>query len=133
MSRHARDLGDACFTRSIEHTPKLQLRHKSSQLQECCAMLNNFNLSSDHCANNHAFVDSLQAMLCSMTIIGALLDTPSTAKADIAVCRQFSSNLVLLPFGASGSPFAAPQHHAWLQQAAQTASWLLSVRWTASP
>jgi len=74
-------------------------------------------------------------LCCSMTepMNGAFLDGPSTAKADIAVCRQFSSNLVLLPFGASGSPFAAPQHHAWLQQAAQTASWLLSVRWTASP
>ncbi len=80
-------------------------------------------------------MDSLQAMLCNMTeqIVGALLDTPSTAKADIAVCRQLSPSLVLLPFGASGSPCAAPHYHAWLQQAAQTVSWLLSVRWTASP
>ena len=66
-------------------------------------------------------------------LIGALLDTPSTATADIAVCRQLSPSPVLLPSGASGFPFAAPHYHAWLQQAAQTVSWLLSVRWTASP
>ena len=47
------------YVQDIKHTPKLQER---------CAMRSNFNLSSKRCSISHVFImDSLQAMLCSMT------------------------------------------------------------------